>query len=209
MLGLDPLVRPGPDLGRQGLGQILGKSQRLSDVADGAPRAVADHGGAESGAVPPVGVEDPLHHDLAALVLEIDVDVGRLAALFGNEALEQEVVAFGVDRGDAQDVADSGVRRRSPALAQDVLAARERDDRVHGQEIGSVTEASDQTEFVAEKSCDLVRNTLRIPAQRPLECQLLEGLLRRPARLGDFVGILVLQLFQREAAAFGDVQGSR
>jgi hypothetical protein len=39
-------------------------------------------------------------------VLEIDVDVGRLAALLRDEALEQQVVAFRIDRGDAEDVAD-------------------------------------------------------------------------------------------------------
>ncbi len=33
-------------------------------------------------------------------VLEVDVDVGRLAALLGHEALEQKVVARGVDRGE-------------------------------------------------------------------------------------------------------------
>ena len=40
-----------------------------------------------------VGLEHPLHDDLAALVLEVDVDVGRLAPFLRHEALEQEVVA--------------------------------------------------------------------------------------------------------------------
>ena len=61
-----------------------------------------------------VGLEDPLHDDLAPLVLEIDVDVGRLAALLGDEALEQQVVAVGIDRGDAEHVADGAELAAEP-----------------------------------------------------------------------------------------------
>ena len=64
---------------------------------------------------------DVLDHLLAPLVLEIDVDVGRLVALRRDEALEQEVDAVGVDRGDAEAVADRGIGRRAAALAEDVL----------------------------------------------------------------------------------------
>ena len=73
--------------------QVLGQAERLADVAQRALGAVADHGRAERGAVAAVGVEHPLHDDLAPLVLEVDVDVGRLAPLLGDEALEQQVVA--------------------------------------------------------------------------------------------------------------------
>ena len=86
--------------------------------------AVADHGRAQRGMVAAIGVEHPLHHDLAPLVLEIDVDVGRLAALLGDEALEQKIVAVGIDRGDAEHVADGAVGGRAAALAQDVLRLR-------------------------------------------------------------------------------------
>ena len=44
-----------------------------------------------------IGVEHPLHDDLAPLMLEIDVDIGRLAPLLGDEALEQQIVAIGID----------------------------------------------------------------------------------------------------------------
>ena len=77
-----------------------------------------------------VGLVDPLHDDLAPLVLEVDVDVRRLAPLLGDEALEQQVVALGIDGGDAQDVADRGIGGRAAALAEDVLAAGEADDGV-------------------------------------------------------------------------------
>jgi len=41
-----------------------------------------------------IGLEDPLQDDLAPLVLEIDIYVGRLASLLRYEALEQEVIAL-------------------------------------------------------------------------------------------------------------------
>ncbi len=47
---------------------------------------------ADAGAVAAVARVDILDHLLAPLVLEIDVDVGRLAPRRGDEALEQKVV---------------------------------------------------------------------------------------------------------------------
>ena len=44
-----------------------------------------------AGAVAAVFLVDVLDHLLAPLVLEIDVDVGRLVALGADEALEQQV----------------------------------------------------------------------------------------------------------------------
>ena len=72
-------------------------------------------------------------HLLAALVLEIDVDVGRLAAVGRDEALEQQVDALGIDLGDAETVADGGVRCRAAALAENLLAAGIADDVVDGE----------------------------------------------------------------------------
>jgi hypothetical protein len=52
-----------------------------------------------------------LDHLLAPLMLEIDVDIGRLLALLRNEALEQQLVDRRVDRGDAQALTDRAVGR--------------------------------------------------------------------------------------------------
>ena len=56
-----------------------------------------------------IAVVDVLHHDLAPLVLEIDIDVGRLFAVLRDEALEQQVVVNGVDLGDAEGEAERGM----------------------------------------------------------------------------------------------------
>ena len=99
--------------------------KHLADLADRAARAVADHGGGETGAVAAVFLVDVLDHLLAPLVLEIDIDVGRLVARGADEALEQDVDAGRVDRGDAEAVADDRIGRRAAPLAQDAAAARE------------------------------------------------------------------------------------
>ncbi len=155
-----------------------------------------------------VGVVDPLHDDLAPLVLEVHVDVRRLAPLFGDEALEQEVVSLGIDARDSEDVADGGVGGRPSALAEDVLAAREGDDRVHGQEVGGVVQGLDQPQFMAEDRLDLVRDALRIAPVRAAPGQGLQRRLRRQAGSLDLIGILVLQRLEGEAAAVGDFQGA-
>jgi hypothetical protein len=85
-----------------------------------------------------------LDHLLAALVLEIDVDVGRLAAVGRDEALEQQVDALGIDLGDAETVADGGVRRRAAALAENLLAAGIADDVVDGEEVGRIFQLGDE-----------------------------------------------------------------
>ena len=84
-----------------------------------------DDGGADGGAVAAISFVDVLHHQLAPLVLEVDVDVGRLVALLGDEALEQHVVVglAGIDRGDAEAEADRRIGRRAAALAEDALVA--------------------------------------------------------------------------------------
>ena len=84
-------------------------------------------------------------------MLEIDVDVGRLLALLGDEALEQQVAGRRVDRGDPEAVADRAVRRRAAPLAQDrrIEAARVSDDVVDGQEIAREIEPLDQRQLMA------------------------------------------------------------
>ncbi len=64
-------------------GDVLGQPERLADIAHRAARAVADHRGAERRPVAAIGLVNPLDDLLAPLVLEIDIDVGRLAALLG------------------------------------------------------------------------------------------------------------------------------
>ncbi len=128
----------------KGCGNVLGQPQRLADVADRAARAIMNDGGDDRGAVAAIAAVDILHHLFAPRMLEIDVDVGRLQPLPGNESLEQQIDLGRIDRGDAEHVADGRIRRRAAALAQNILAARVMDDVVHGEKIMRVSELGDQ-----------------------------------------------------------------
>ena len=75
--------------------RILRQAEHLAHFADGAAAAIADHGRGQAGALAAVFLVDVLDDLLAPLMLEIDVDVGRLAPLRGDEALEQKIDALG------------------------------------------------------------------------------------------------------------------
>ena len=81
-----------PRLPREGAREIARKAERSGNLAGGGARAVGDHRRRQPGAVAPVSGVDILNDFLAPFVLEIDVDVRRLVARGGNEALEQNIV---------------------------------------------------------------------------------------------------------------------
>ena len=54
-------------------------------------------------------------------MLEIDINVGRLVTLSGDEALEQQIATRRIDFGNAEAIADGGIRRGSPPLAENPL----------------------------------------------------------------------------------------
>ena len=132
----------------------------------------------------------------AALVLEIDVDVGRLASLGGNEALEQEIGTVGVDFGHAEAEADGGIGGRATALAEDALRARETHDVVDGEEVGCVLQLGDQTELMLEIGAHLVRNALRVASGGAVISQVSERILGVVETFNQLVGIFVTQLVE-------------
>src|SRR3546814_8742855 len=98
----------------------------------------------------PRGLVDPLDDFLERLMLEVDVDIGRLLALARHEALEEQLVPDRIDRGHAEQEADAAVRRRTAPLAQDPAAPALGNDRIDGQEIGRVTELADEAELMID-----------------------------------------------------------
>ena len=135
-----------------------------------------------------VNVLNPL---LASLVLEIDIDVGRLAAIRGDETFEQKAALARVDIGDAQAVADRRVGRRAAALTQDVLASRMLDDVMDGEKIRCVVEHGDQRQFMIERLADTVRDAVGIARGRALPGQVDERVLRRCETRAHFFGIFI------------------
>ena len=196
LLAVPPLVRA-----RHRVDHAVVHAKRAAGVAQHAARSIRDDHRGQRGAVAAILVVDVLDHFLAALVLEVHVDVGRFVALLADEALEQRVAAYRVDLGDAQAVADGRVGGRAPTLAQDALAARELDDVVDGQEIRLVLQVADQAQLFLDLGGDRLGHALREAARGAglrLLAQVGGG---RVARRHDLVRILVAQLVQREAAA--------
>ncbi len=123
-----------------------------------------------------------------------------------DETLEQEVVAFRIDRGDAEHVADGAVGGRTATLTEDVLAAGEADDRVHRQEVWRIAQRLDQAQLVLEDCRHLVGQAFGISLGSAFPGEFFERLLRRQTRHGCLFRILVGKLVEREAAAFGDAK---
>ena len=204
--GHGAVASPGGDRGHERLDLLEAETECLADITHRAAGPVGDHGrgqGRTVAAVLPVDVLDDL---FAAPVLEIDVDVRRLVALPGDEALEQQVHPGRVDLGDAEAIADRGVGGGAASLAQDALPAGVAHDVPDGQEIGLVTQLRDQCEFVLDLCAHRVRTTRR-PAPR-------DALFGQPAQIGvrrragrcHVVRVFVAQFVEREPATPGDLQ---
>ncbi len=159
--------------------------------------------------MPAEAAVDVLDHLLAPLVLEIDVDIGRFVARVGDEALEKQVRAGGVDLGDAERVADGRIGGRAAALVEDALLAGVAHDVLDGEEKRRVFEPGDQLELVLDLLDHRSGGAAGIAALEPLPGQPFEARLRVFAVGRDLIGIFVGQLFEVEIAAaseFGRVR---
>src|SRR3546814_3190875 len=85
----DAVDRPAPDEAGEHLGEVARQAKRLPHLGDRAAGAIAGDDGGQRGAVPPIGLVNPLDDLLAPLMLEIDIDIGRLLALARDKALER------------------------------------------------------------------------------------------------------------------------
>src|SRR4051794_7118148 len=137
------------------------ESERLADVSNRAARPIADHGRGERRAFARILAVDILNDLLTALVLEIHVDVGRLVALLGDEALDERLHSRGVHLGDPEAEADDRIRGRAPTLAQDAQPARLTNHVVDREKIGFVAKVGDQRELVLDAGAHFGRRTAR------------------------------------------------
>ena len=133
-------------------------------------------------AVAPVDVLDDLFAAVAAR--EVEVDVGPLAALLREEALEEELHPDRVDGGDAERVADRAVRGRAAALEEDAALAAEADDVPDDQEVAGEVELLDERELVRELAAHARGHGPIALARAGLDQLAQIGDLRRPAGAG-------------------------
>ena len=203
VLGIaEPVVLPG-----HGVDQHRIHAQGLARVAQCAARAPAADHSRQGGTVTAVFFVDVLDDGLAPRVLEVHVDIGRLAALAADEARDQQRLQGRIDGRDAQAEADHRVRGRTAPLAQDSFAARKAHDVVHGEKVHLVAAVGDQRQFFFELVADRVGNALRIAPRRSLPGMPGQGLARVHAGQHAFLRIAVADLVELEIAARGNLQG--
>ena len=202
-----PALRPAPQHAGQRPDRVVGQSEGLADLADRAAPAIADHGRGQVRMIASVFFVDVLDHLFAPLVLEIDVDVGRLVPLFRNEALEQKIDLFGIHLGDLEAIADHRIGRRTAALAQDAPRAREAHDVVHREKVWRVVQVGRDFQLLVERRADFRMSAVRIAPPGSLLGECHQRILRRREAGAVLVRILgVLQFAEREVAAVEEAQ---
>ena len=123
---------------------------RPADVADRGPRGERAEGadlGDIRGPVPPLHILDDL---AAALLAEVDVDIGRLLAVDVEEALEEEVVFERADMGEIERVGDQRPDARASGRRRDAELARLADEIPDDEEVAGEAEGVDDAELAVE-----------------------------------------------------------
>ena len=168
----------------------------LADLADGRTAAIGDDGCRNAGMVASIVPVNVLNHFLAAFVLEIHIDIGRLAAIGGDKPLEQQAAVARVNIGDVKAVADGRVCSRATALTQDVLPARVSHDGMDREKIRRVIEIADQLQLMLESLTDIVGNPLGIAGSGALPRKMNESFLRSSEPAAALIGIFMAQFIQ-------------
>ena len=152
---------------------------------------------------------DVLDHALAAIAArQIEIDVRPLAALLGQEALEQQIHPDRIDRRDAEAVADGAVGRRAAPLHEDVLLAAEIDDVPDDQEVAGEIELLDQIELALDLR--RARSSIRpISFARARLRDLPEKRRHRFSRRHRVIGKPVAEIGHRVCEPIGELAQSR
>ena len=111
--------------GHDGVDPRDGQAQRAAHVADRRPGRQRAEGADLRHVLHAVLLLDVLDHLAAALLAEVDVDVGRLAAALVQEALEEQVVLQRADVAEVQGVGDQRAHARAAGRGLDALGAGE------------------------------------------------------------------------------------
>ncbi len=154
-----PLQRGAHPVGA-GVGEGLGEAvdllrreiQRLPQVAHGRLGAQGADGADHRGVLPAVPPVDVLDHLIAAVGVEVDVDVRGAAPRGVQKPLEEQAVGDRIDVRDTEDVSDQRVGRRAAPGAANPGAAREAHQVPHHEKIGREAEVVDHPQLVLQAS---------------------------------------------------------
>ena len=197
LVRVDPPVIPPGARFREAVDLHRIEAERFADVADRALRAIGDHRGGDRRPVAAVLRIDVLDDLFASLMLEVDVDVGRLVPLAREEALEEHRHPGRIDLGDPERVAHRRVGRRAAPLAEDLALAREPDDVVDGEKKGLVGEIGDQRELALDELADVAGHAAGKAPGKAFHGELAQPRRGRLARRYQLLRILVAKLVER------------
>ena len=149
---------------------------------------------------------------------QVEIDVGprlvpgRIGALLGKEALEEETHPDRIDRRDAQRVTDRAVGGRAAALGEDAVLLAEQDDVVDDEEVPGEAELRDQRQLPLElldrfRPARARRATVAVARadHGPMPQLAVERFGVEELRFGQ----LVAEVVERERAALGDLARGR
>ena len=125
-------------------------SQGAADIAQGGFGAQGAEGDDLRYFVVAVLIDDIPQHFVAAVVLEIHIDVGHFLALHIEETLEHQTVLQGVYVGDAEAVEDDAGGGAAADSEQDIVFPDEFDDVPYHEEVVGETGIADDFQFVAQ-----------------------------------------------------------
>ena len=128
-----------------------------ADVPEGGLGAQGSEADDLGDLVAPVAFDHVVQHLVAAVVLEVHVDVRHLLALQVQESLEDQAVLQRVDIGDAQAVEGYAGRRAAPDSVEDLAPAGEVDDVPHDQEVVGELGVADDLQLVLHSLLGLWR----------------------------------------------------
>ena len=131
-------------------------------------------------------------------MLEIDVDIGRLAPLGRDEPLEQQIGATGIDFRHPEAETDGGIGGRAASLAEDALRAREAHDVMDGEKVRRVLQLRDQLELVFEIVAHFVGDACRIAAGCTFVSEMRQRILSIVESFDLLIRILIAQFIERE-----------
>src|SRR4051812_8527414 len=92
----------------------------------------------QSGAFASVLFINVLNHFFAALMLEVDINVGRLVSSSGDESFKQQSSSNWIRFGDSEAVTDNRIGCGPSALAKDLTALGEVHDLMDREEVRRV-----------------------------------------------------------------------
>ena len=137
-------------------------------------------------------------------MFEIDVDIGRLAAMARDEAFEHHADHVGGNIRDPKQIAQDRIGGRAAALTEDAPRPGELHDVLHGQEIGRIAQIPDQAEFLGQQLMHPLGRALRVtPGQSLLRQPFQPGLRRFRVVLA---GVIVAEFRKVKGATRGNFQ---